>query len=231
MRDVTPTAPANLSPYARELLESLAGHPEAAQIVLGGGVALSHYLEYRPTVDLDAWWRSDGNAETRRLVSTAMQDIAVRHGLECRLRRWGDTESYDLLQDRQKVFSFQISSRTRYLDAPRPAGWTPVLIETLRDNIASKMVALVERGAPRDMRDVYELCTRDILTIDECWQLWKDKTSRRDDREGRDKVLFHVERLELQRPLERIPSAHERVNAAALRHWFKYRFCAAGGAP
>jgi hypothetical protein len=228
MRDVAPTPPAHLNPYARDLLESLAGHSEAAQIVLGGGVALSHYLEYRPTVDVDAWWRSDGRAETRGLIGTAMQDLAVRHGLELRLRRWGDTESYELLQDRRKVFSFQISSRTRYLDAPRPADWAPVLIETLRDNIASKMVALVERGAPRDLRDVYELCARDMITIDECWQLWKDKTSGADDREGRDKVLFHVERLELQRPLERIASPHERANAAALRQWFRLRFCAVG---
>jgi predicted nucleotidyltransferase component of viral defense system len=103
-----------------------------------------------------------------------------------------------------------------------------MLIETLRDNVASKMVALVERGAPRDLRDVYELCTRELLTIDECWQLWREKTSRRDDREGRDKVLFHVARLELQRPLERIASPHERESAATLRQWFTRRFCAAG---
>jgi len=98
----------------------------------------------------------------------------VSHGGDDR-KYWGDTESYELLQDRRKVFSFQISSRTRYLDTPGDAQWAPVLIETLRDNVASKMVALVERGAPRDMRDVYELCTREMLTIDECWQLWRDK--------------------------------------------------------
>ena len=47
MPDRRPQAPKNLNPFSRELLESMAGHPEAAEIVIGGGVALSHYLEYR----------------------------------------------------------------------------------------------------------------------------------------------------------------------------------------
>ena len=37
MQDMRPKMPKNLNPLARELLESLAGHPEAAEIVLGGG--------------------------------------------------------------------------------------------------------------------------------------------------------------------------------------------------
>jgi hypothetical protein len=54
MQNIRPKPPQNLNPFSRELLESLAGHAEAVEIVLGGGVALSHYLEYRETVDLDA---------------------------------------------------------------------------------------------------------------------------------------------------------------------------------
>lgn len=59
----------------------------------------------------------------------------------------------------------------------------------------------MERGAPRDLMDIYELCTRELLTAKECWQLWSDKSLGLDIQEGRDKVLFHVKRLELQRPL------------------------------
>jgi hypothetical protein len=229
MRDLRPTPPANLNPYARELLDALAGHPEAAQIVLGGGVALSHYLEYRTTVDVDAWWRAEANPETRALAGKLMQDLAVRHGLQFRLRSWGETESYELLSEGRKVFSFQISGRTRYLDAPLQGSWTPVMIETLRDNVASKMTALIERGAPRDLRDIYELCTRRLLDIEECWQLWRDKDAARDELEARDKVLFHIERLELQRPLQKIASPHERESAAALRQWFRTDFCRGDG--
>lgn len=196
MRQITPTPPPkHLNPHARELLEALAGHPGAAEIVLGGGVALSHYLEYRPTVDLDAWWRDAASAETRRLAEDAMKALATRHGLEFRLRKWGETESYELLNQGRKIFSFQISTRTRYIDEPLPASWAPVQIESLRDNAASKMTALVERGAPRDLLDVYELCNRGMLTVGECWNLWAEKNPGADPHEGRDKVLFHVKRV------------------------------------
>ena len=63
MSSPRPQPPDNLHPFSRELLESLTGHSEAAEIVIGGGVALSHYLQYRDTVDLDAWWRAEPRAE------------------------------------------------------------------------------------------------------------------------------------------------------------------------
>jgi hypothetical protein len=228
MREVVPKRPQNLNPYARELLDALQGHSEAADIVLGGGVALSHYLEYRGTVDADAWWRKEANAVTRRLLQATMESHARKHGLEHRLRVWGDTESYELIDGKRKAFSFQISTRTRYLDAPRMAPWPPLMLETLRDNVASKMTALVERGAPRDLRDIYELCTRDFVSIEECWKLWQMKNDGRDLQEGRAKVLFHVQRLELQRPLDTIATSAERAGAAAVRQWFTNRLCADG---
>ncbi|MGH8295787.1 MAG: nucleotidyl transferase AbiEii/AbiGii toxin family protein [Steroidobacteraceae bacterium] len=227
MRQLQPTAPKSLNPYASELLEALAGHPEAAEIVLGGGVALSHYVDYRRTVDLDAWWRGAVSPEARHLAIEATKAVAERHGLQVRLRKWGETESFELLQAGRKVFSFQISTRTRYIEAPLIASWAPVMIESLRDNAASKMTALVERGAPRDLLDIHELCARGILEVDECWQLWAEKNADSDPQEGRDKVLFHVQRLELQRPLEKIQSSEDRTRAAAVRRWFKESFCEA----
>jgi hypothetical protein len=126
MRQILPKSPKNLNPYARELLGALAGHPESAEIVLGGGVALSHYLEYRGTVDLDAWWRQEVRPETRELTQRLMEELAAKHGLQFRLRAWGE------------------------------------------------------------------------------------KNTERDPQDGCRKVLFHVERLELQRPLEKIQSPEER---------------------
>lgn len=117
----------------------------------------------------------------------------------------------------QKQFSFQISRRTLYLDDAIPAEWLPLWVETLRDNVGSKMTALLERCAPRDLRDVHELCTRKIVTMEECWELWRIKNPARDPREGPEKVLLYVERLELQRPLEKINTPNERLKAAALR--------------
>ena len=97
-----PKPPGNLHPLSRELLESLAGHAEAAEIVIGGGVALSHYLEYRPTVDLNAWWHGEPRADVVAFLDAAMQALASRHGFEYRRRSWGETESLELLQDTQK---------------------------------------------------------------------------------------------------------------------------------
>ena len=51
-----PQPPADLHPLVRAILEGLQQQPDAAALVIGGGVALKHYLDYWPTKDLDAWW-------------------------------------------------------------------------------------------------------------------------------------------------------------------------------
>ncbi len=135
-----PTPPERLHPFARALLESLAGHPEAAEIVIGGGVALSHYLEYRDTVDLDAWWKTEPRADVLALLEETMRAIASRSGLGYHRRSWGETESLELLRDGIKLFSFQISRRTLALDEAIPSRWQPVGIETLRDNVGDRSV-------------------------------------------------------------------------------------------
>ena len=61
------------------------------------------------------------------------------------------------------------------LDEVLPSHWKPVCIETLRDNGAFKMTALVQRGAPRDFLDIYHLCTRDVMSMADCWRAFTDK--------------------------------------------------------
>jgi hypothetical protein len=144
-----PKPPGNLHPLSRELLESLAGHAAGAEIVIGGGVALSHYLEYRPTVDLDAWWHGEPRADVVAFLEAAMQAIASRHGFEYRRRSWGETESLELLQGTQKQFSFQISRRTLTLDKPLPSQWEPIRIDI--DEAKRKIIArlaMIEASRP-----------------------------------------------------------------------------------
>lgn len=88
-----PVPPKNLNPFARELLEKMAGHEEAAEIVIGGGVALSHYLEYRDTVDLDSWWRSDPRDRAEAFVEGCLKEMADRHGLSYRRRQWREAQN------------------------------------------------------------------------------------------------------------------------------------------
>lgn len=220
-----PTPPASLGPIAREVLESLAGHAEAVEVVIGGGVALAHYLDYRDTFDLDAWWATAPAPAATALLREAVTSVGRRHGLAFAERSWGETLSLELLDGDRKVFSLQIASRDRYLDDTLEAAWPPVRIETLRDNVASKMTALVERGAPRDLRDIHRLCASSLLSPIECWMLYERKHPGQTARDGAAKVLHAVERLELQRPLESIAAEQQRREAETIRRWYREVFC------
>lgn len=220
-----PIPPTNLSVYAREVLDRLASHPAAADIVLGGGVALAHYLNYRDTNDLDAWWTSGPTRAADQLLGEVMEAVAAKHGFTLSRRSWGETTSLELIDGQRKVFSLQIASRDRWLDKPVEAAWAPVRIETLRDNAASKMTALVERAAPRDLRDIHQLCDRGLLSVADCWSLYREKNPTRAARDAAAKVLHAVERLEMQRPLATIESSAQRHEAETLRRWYRTVFC------
>lgn len=220
-----PSPPSRLGIYAREVLEHLAGHPAAAEIVIGGGIALAHYVEYRETYDLDAWWAVAPTARASALLDEAMQAVAKRHGMACVRRSWGETVSLELVEGPRKMFSLQIAPRDRYLDATLEAAWSPVRIETLRDNIASKMNALVNRGAPRDLRDIHEVCRRGLMSALQCWKLYEEKNPGESARDATGKVLHAIERLEIQRPLDSIADAEQRREAAAVRQWYRDFFC------
>ena len=224
MQDIRPKPPQNLNPFSRELLESLAGHAEAAEIVIGGGVALSHYLEYRDTVDLDAWWRTTPNPEVLNFIERCMMALAAKHSLDYRRRTWGETESLELLRGSQKQFSFQISKRSLYLDEAIPAAWQPIWIETLRDNVASKMTALVLRGAPRDFTDIYELCRLEIITTIDCWLLWSEKNPGISVSEAKRKVITRLLMIETARPLDSIQPTTAREKAGLVRRWYHDTF-------
>ncbi|MBC8141114.1 MAG: hypothetical protein H7Y38_06705 [Armatimonadetes bacterium] len=124
----------------------------------------------------------------------------------------------------KKVFSFQISVRDVPLEEPLISAWPPLLIETFRDNIGSKMNALVNRGAPRDFLDIYRVVNDGLITAAGCWNLWQEKNEGGDAGEAQGKVRTHLNRLEQRRPLESITSVAERESAAILRNWYKETF-------
>src|SRR5881392_2069143 len=116
MEQRPPAKPAMLDPLAVELLCGLEGFASARHIVLGGYFALKHYCDYRPTHDVDAWWSSESTAqdriEVRGAIDSVLREILRRRNLQVNRRRFGDTESWELLKDGAKIFSFQIASRT-----------------------------------------------------------------------------------------------------------------------
>lgn len=222
-----PRVPDHIHPLAREVLERLARQPAGRGVIIGGGVALQHYCEFRGTLDLDAWWSADASEATERLIEAAMTEVAERNGLELAVRSWRETWSYELkrLDTRRAVFSFQISRRSVELEPPLESAWAPVRIETFSDNLGAKMSALVDRGAPRDFLDVYEVCRRDLVSVDDCWDLWRRKNPGLTIDEGKVRILHHLETLSARRPLESIPDASSRESARVVRQWIRSSLC------
>lgn len=227
MKNIQPQQPSNLSPYSRACLDALVAAGLAERISLGGALGLFHYLNYRSTHDVDAWWSIHLTAEQKREVTQNIETTLNTFG-SVRIRAWGDVTSIELSQDGKTVFSFQIATRTIHLEESVSAGWIDVPLDSLSDLVASKMTALVERGAPRDFLDVYTLCQSGVVKISECWALWR----KRETLAGSDANLTraklaietHLERISLHRPLEKINDAQQHDQARQVREWFTSEF-------
>ena len=217
------TRPSQLSVYAEKTLRALSEEGLGHKISLGGALGLQHYLEYRLTHDVDAWWSpaatSDDQNRVIRAIETALQPWGEVH-----TRRWGEVVSVELKVSGKTVFSFQIALRAAQLEPSTIVPWTNVALDTLTDLIASKMVALVERGAPRDFRDIYTVCTSGLATASECWQLWRQRQeqagSDTDPHRARLAVETHLARIVQHRSLDSISDPSQREEAERVRSWF-----------
>lgn len=122
----------------------------------------------------------------------------------------------------------QLAARSVWLENPISAGWIDVPLDSLADLVASKMVALVERGAPRDFLDIYQICQNGLLSIVECWSLWRTRQvlseSDTDQTRARLAIESHLERIALHRPLAQIKDLEQREQAQRLRTWFQNDF-------
>jgi predicted nucleotidyltransferase len=218
-----PQRPHQLPYYSEICLQALVDQGLARHISLGGGLGLLHYLDYRQTLDVDAWWAEDASAEDRRLVAETIESALQPYG-QVKTRTWGDVVSIELLQASRKVFSFQIAQRSAQLEPPSITPWIDVPLDSFPDLVASKMVALVERGAPRDFRDIYALCEAGLMTPEACWDLWTKRQtlagSDTDLQRARLAVTTHLARIVQHRRLEQVVDPLQQEQAARLRAWF-----------
>jgi hypothetical protein len=223
MKNVQPRQPSHLSPYTRACLDALVEADLADRISLGGAFGLFHYINYRPTHDVDAWWSEALTEKEKQAVVKVIERTLSDFG-RVRVRAWGDIVSVELSEEDKTVFSFQIAARTMRLEETVLAGWINVPLDSLADLVASKMMALVERGAPRDFLDIYTLCQAGLLSIDECWTLWRRRQtlvgSDADASRAHLAIETHLERIALHRPLEKITDLQQREQARQLRDWF-----------
>jgi Nucleotidyl transferase AbiEii toxin, Type IV TA system len=224
MENREPQQPNDLDPLAAQVLEQLTNQGAAGILILGGYFALKHYLNYRQTKDIDAWWSKSSSLierqEAVQLLRQAMTQVGADNGLELQERSSATTLSLELKQGRTVIFSVQIADRDVEIDPPVVSPYPPVHIETLRDNIGAKMNALVNRGAPRDFVDVYAIVTEGIATVTEIWQCWQQKNERLDITTARLQVLRHINAIEQRRPIEQIPG-DQREQAMYVRRWIR----------
>lgn len=168
-------------------------------------------------------WISSTTRQERQEVISVISGALQSFG-KVQERSWGDVVSIELLENEKGVFSFQIADRSARLRPPHSAGWTEVLLDSFPDLVASKMVALVERGVPRDFRDIYALCQAGLTNAAQAWQWWRERQqlsgSDTNAHRARLAVTTHLMRIAQHRPLAAIADAAERESAEQVRHWF-----------
>lgn len=69
-----PSRPSNIPAYAETCLQALVANGLNAKISLGGAFGLLHYLDYRPTHDVDAWWDASSTTEDKTRVVQVIED-------------------------------------------------------------------------------------------------------------------------------------------------------------
>jgi hypothetical protein len=227
---IEPRLPKEISPFARSCLDALAEGGLGRHLSIGGAFGLAHYHEYRPTHDVDAWWRQSATREDRDAIVALLRKTLDSFG-NVRTRVWGDVVSVELELGGKTVFSFQIADRTAQLEEPVEGVWPGGLgLDSFDELIASKMNALVERGAPRDFRDIYSVCEAGLCDRAVCWKLWEARQrlahEEADEVRARSAIATHLSRLAVARPLEGIADAAQREAATRLRIWFEKEFLA-----
>lgn len=219
--------PKTIPAYAQVCLQALTKNGLGHHISLGGAFGLMHYFEYRATFDVDAWWHPYVTRREQQQIVAVLETSLHPFG-SVRARRWGDVVSIELRTDTKKAFSFQIARRSAQLEPLVPSPWEDIWLDSFSDLVASKMVALVERGSPRDFLDIYTLCQEGLVTISRCWQLWQQRqmlaSSDENPERARLAVQTHLTRIERHRPLENLVDTATRASAERVRTWFKTEF-------
>jgi hypothetical protein len=222
-----PERPLNIPGYAEACLRALVASGLNDKISLGGAFGLLHYLDYRPTHDVDAWWAPSATSQEKEQVAEVIEAALGSWG-KVQRRAWGDVVSIELVPADKVVFSFQIALRSAQLEPSVSAAWIDVPLDSFPDVVAGKMVALIERGAPRDFRDIYAVCHAGLATPERCWLLWRQRQQLAggdsDAYRARLAIETHLTRISLHRPLDEIADPDQKAEAEQTRAWFREVF-------
>lgn len=215
--------PVNMDALAEECLRALCQNGLGGYISIGGALGLLHYLDYRGTRDADAWWNDPVAESEKQKVIEIIRQVLISKG-NVKIRSWGDVVSIELEKVGRIVFSFQIAKRSARLGESRKTGWADIWVDSLEDLVAAKMTALIERGAPRDFRDIFAICRARLASPADCWAFWNKRQilagSDADRKRAGLALQTHLKRIALQRPIEKIQDMRARAEAVELRAWF-----------
>ena len=128
---IFPKRPHQLPLYSELCCQCLTENELAHTISLGGAFGLLHYLDYRSTTDVDAWWVTYDPKE-RQAVVEAIEKALKAQG-DVKVRYWGQVVSVELQQTNKTVFSFQIAERSIQLEPSQPISWTDLKLEKVSD--------------------------------------------------------------------------------------------------
>ncbi len=204
-----------LPPITWSILELLGQEEAAADLEIGGGIALWHYSPHRSTNAIDARWLEESEG-ARNAIHRTMEAVAASYSLELSHRSQPGYESWDLKKHGKAVFAFQVARKSIRVE-PGKATWGHLRMESFSENLASKMNALVQRGAPRDILDVATVLKLGLASSHECWRLWKRKRQDVPLLAAQANVLKYLNALEARRPLNSITDPHERALAQESR--------------
>ncbi|MBI2389828.1 MAG: nucleotidyl transferase AbiEii/AbiGii toxin family protein [Deltaproteobacteria bacterium] len=151
----------DLSAAQRAFLEAFTRSDLASQYYLSGGTALSaFYLHHRTSEDLDLFTRGavDSSALLRLVGSVAEgpvvpRRLADRFGFIVPLR--GETVRVEFVRYDHPA-----------IEAPA-ARFGALRVDGLRDILANKLSAIVDRNEPKDFADVYCLLSRAGLSLEQ----------------------------------------------------------------
>ena len=73
MKDIRPHQPSHISPYSQACLNALLKAGLAKRISLGGAFGLFHYIDYRSTFDVDAWWHGSPTEKQKQEVINVLE--------------------------------------------------------------------------------------------------------------------------------------------------------------
>jgi len=206
----------SLSPLVWSILERLGSHAASSELEIGGGIALWHYIPHRQTNDIDAWWAQESPAAAAAIQETMMA-AALEHDLSLLHRNQSAYQSWDLKKNGKTFFAFQIARKTNRVEPPGPAKWGSLRMETLPENLANKMSALAQRGAPRDILDIATVLKAGLISPQTCWELWQRKHPEVEVKIAQANVLKYLNALAARKPLQTIADQEQRAQASENR--------------